>query len=169
MDEQIEVWKDLPMGEYDTNRYQVSNLGRVRLTGPGEAKGFVLKTTRHPNGYLVVSIKKNQHWRTRYVHQLVLETFVGPRPEIGMRVVTRHLNSNQTDNRLTNLAWGTMSQNMIDCVRAGNHPQARKTHCLRGHEFTPANTRARSDRPGHRECLTCILDRRAARKALVAA
>lgn len=44
-------------------------------------------------------------------------------------------------------------------VRHGNHHQARKTHCKHGHEFTPENTRRRSNR---RWCLTCERIRHAA-------
>lgn len=39
-----------------------------------------------------------------------------------------------------------------DTVTAAN---ARKTHCIRGHEFTPENTKVRADRPGTRECKAC--------------
>ena len=38
------------------------------------------------------------------------------------------------------LFLGTASANMIDCVSKGRHVQARKTHCIRGHKFTPENT-----------------------------
>lgn len=31
-----------------------------------------------------------------------------------------------------------------------------KTHCVRGHEFTPLNTLRRKARPNERECRTCI-------------
>jgi len=45
-----------------------------------------------------------------------------------------------------------------------HNPHAGKTHCKRGHEFTPANTRLR---PKGRECRECIrLRKRAYRKKL---
>jgi hypothetical protein len=40
---------------------------------------------------------------------------------------------------------------------------ARKTHCLRGHEFTPDNTLANAH--GGRRCRTCHCEREAARRA----
>lgn len=46
--------------------------------------------------------------KPRYVHHLVLETFVGPCPP-GMEAL--HRNDVQYDNRLTNLKWGTHKQN----------------------------------------------------------
>lgn len=38
-----------------------------------------------------------------------------------------------------------------------------KTHCKNGHLLTPETTYTRTDRPGHRECLTCRNLRNAAR------
>ncbi len=54
--------------------------------------------------------------RTRLIHQLVLEAFVGPRPE---GLVTRHLNGNPRDNRLANLRWGTHQENSADAMLHG--------------------------------------------------
>jgi len=54
----------------------------------------------------------------RRIHQLVLETYVGPCPK-GMEC--RHLNGNPADNRLDNLCWGTHQENMKDMVRHGTH------------------------------------------------
>lgn len=39
------------------------------------------------------------------------------------------------------------------CFAAGNHNNARKTHCKRGHLYTPANTYR--DHKGARNCVTC--------------
>lgn len=47
---------------------------------------------------------------------LVLTTFVGPRPD---GCVVRYLNDCEQDDRLTNLAWGTPSQNNIDARNNG--------------------------------------------------
>ncbi len=63
-----------------------------------------------------VGILKNGVRRTCKVHHLVLEAFVGPRPE-GMEC--RHLNGDPFDNRPENLAWGTRSENALDKVRHG--------------------------------------------------
>ncbi len=62
--------------------------------------------------YLTVSIaNKKGVYCPESVHRLVLEAFIGECPK-GME--TRHLNGNSHDNRLSNLAWGTRSQNAFD-------------------------------------------------------
>lgn len=52
-----------------------------------------------------------------YLHHAVLETFVGPRPE-GYHAL--HANDDPDDNRLSNLRWGTLAENMAD--RRVNNP-----------------------------------------------
>jgi hypothetical protein len=52
----------------------------------------------------------------RYVHHLVLEAFVGPRPK-GMECC--HWDDDATNNRLSNLRWGTRLDNMQDRIRNG--------------------------------------------------
>ena len=56
--------------------------------------------------------------------------------------------------RPDHLRVGTHAENMMDKVRSGNHHNASKTHCKRGHEFTPENTLSFKDRPG-RMCIAC--------------
>lgn len=55
------------------------------------------------------------------VHILVLEAFVGPRPD-GMQGL--HKSDNARNNRLSNLYWGTPSQNAVDAVNNGDHLDA---------------------------------------------
>lgn len=52
-----------------------------------------------------------------FVHHLVLQSFGFPRPSPSH--VTRHLNGNPFDNRLTNLRWGTVAENSKDMIRHG--------------------------------------------------
>jgi hypothetical protein len=61
------------------------------------------------DGYSVVSMRRHGKFKMEFVHLLVLEAFIGPRPE-GLQ--GRHLNDDKSNNRLSNLAWGTPSQNM---------------------------------------------------------
>jgi len=67
-------------------------------------------------GYLVVNIKGPQGQRPYLVHRLVLLAFMGPCPK-GMEA--RHLNGVRSDCCLSNLKWGTKSQNMFDKVVHG--------------------------------------------------
>lgn len=98
-----------------------------------------------PKGYLTVSLD-GQH---RPVHQLVLEAWVGSRPE-GLEA--RHLDGVPSHNVLGNLAWGTSGENKLDQVRLGTHRNARKTHCSKGHDYAVHGYR-RSN--GQRRCLPC--------------
>jgi hypothetical protein len=52
------------------------------------------------------------------VHQLVLQTFVGPCPP-GMEC--RHLDGDKMNCHLSNLTWGTRQENMADRTRLGEH------------------------------------------------
>jgi hypothetical protein len=65
-----------------------------------------------------------------------------------------HRNGVPDDCRLTNLRWGTKSENARDQIKHGVHPEASKTCCPAGHAYSPENTYIR---PGttHRRCRTC--------------
>lgn len=78
----------------------------------------------------------------RYVHNLMLEAYVGPRPAAHE---ARHLNSDSLDNALTNLAWGTRAENAAD-------RNARRTHCKRGHEL---GAWSKNGPKRARRCATC--------------
>ncbi|MGC5078489.1 HNH endonuclease signature motif containing protein [Agrococcus sp. DT81.2] len=88
------------------------------------------------------------------VHHLVLEAFVGPRPD-GM--FGCHWNDDPYDNRLENLRWATPSANSLDSVRNRTHAAATRTACPRGHEYTPSNTYVYTNRDGRqtRSCRAC--------------
>ncbi len=111
--------------------YEVSDTGLVRSLDrvityhlpcrSGETKvvgrfkrGRELKPTPKDSGHLLVSLGRGT--TPHSVHSLVLEAFVGPRPE-GMNGL--HRNDDPADNRLENLYWGTQSQNVSDAIRNG--------------------------------------------------
>jgi hypothetical protein len=83
-------------------------------------ESFPLKQTFHTQGYRQVNLKTTKGFRTRLVHVLVLETWVGPRPE-GM--VTNHKNGDKTDNRLENLEYVTQTENMKHSYAMGLSPK----------------------------------------------
>lgn len=49
--------------------------------------------------------------RRRWVHEIVLTTFVGERPE---GLICRHLDGDPRNNSIFNLEWATQSQNQLD-------------------------------------------------------
>lgn len=91
---------------------------------------------------------------TRKVYRMVLESFIGPCP-VGSEAC--HRNDDPADDRLENLYWGTRSQNLFDMVRNDKHHNAVKTHCKKGHEFSPENTQIRKRGKGTaRDCIACM-------------
>lgn len=144
----METWSSIPGHE---GRYEASTLGRIRsiMNGPRLKRA----TPQKAGSYLRVGLcvaDNGSRMVTRLVHQLIAETFIGPRPN-GM--VVRHLNGDKTDNRAENLAYGTPSQNSRDVVSHGRHPHANATHCPKGHPYNEANTRITPR--GHRRCRAC--------------
>lgn len=87
-------------------------LGKNRPWSDARRIAFI----KEKHGYNQVDLSHNGHRKRIFVHTLVLETFIGPRPE-GMEC--RHLNGCKTNNHIGNLAWGTASENYHDKVLHG--------------------------------------------------
>jgi hypothetical protein len=102
--------------------YRVSDDGRVqcRLRRGPNPRGFTdwreLKPTLRSDGYLKVSMRIDGRQRQRLVHTLVAEAFLGPKPPAND---VRHLDGDKTNNRLSNLAYGTRAENVADTRRHG--------------------------------------------------
>ena len=138
-----ETWKDVPGYE---GRYQVSDLGRVRSVDrvahypaytradgiPRSAstrslRGRILAPGPQRSGHLSVPLGRPA--QGKLVHRLVMLAFVGPCPP--NREVL-HLDHNPTNNCLTNLRYGSRSENLkmdyargIDRLRGSKRKDAK--------------------------------------------
>lgn len=115
--------------------YRVGNDGfvwsrwikQVRPRRMGET-WWKMKSIFASRGYLVVKLSKIDGSSQVLIHRLVLEAFVGPCPD-GMEC--RHLDGDRTNNALSNLRWGTPTENQYDRIRHGTscqgsqHPMAK--------------------------------------------
>lgn len=153
-----EQWRTIPGRE---GLYEVSDHGTVRSLPRTVARtdghvqgvpGRVLKPYALPSGHQVVTLWRGNERAKCLVHRLVALAFIG-QPEPGQEVC--HTNGDPADNHVTNLRWGTRSENVLDEVHAGRHWQTRKTHCKRGHEYTPGNTIIRRGKRTQRLCRAC--------------
>jgi HNH endonuclease len=77
-------------------------------------------------GYLMVQVRASETNKVSTVpaHRLIALAFHGP----AYGRVTRHLNGIKTDNRSTNLAWGTPKENAQDRLRHGATPIGERSH-----------------------------------------
>ena len=136
-------WAPIPGWELT---HEVSRDGAVRRLDGGHVSIWSV-----PAGYVQVGLtERGRRPEKRSIHSLVLESFVGPRPN---GAVVRHLDGNPSNNAIENLQWGTPAENAEDTIRHGRHRQVAKTHCPQGHPYNAENTRVRKN--GHRVCKIC--------------
>ncbi len=158
---QHERWAPIP----GYRGYEASDLGRVRSVDrfvdgiDGRRHRYRGRLLAHAlskcGQYPIVTIKTDDCVRQkRRVARLVLMAFVGPCPK-GMEAL--HGNGVRVDSRLTNLRWGTRSENQWDQIRHGTHAETNKTHCPRGHELVWPNLAEWHRLRGSRTCQACAL------------
>lgn len=151
----VEEW--LPVVGYE-GYYEVSDHGRVRSLDRTDSlgrlqRGRVLRQgVRKKTGHRLVSLWRENVGHSRDVHRLVGEAFFGPLPH-GFE--TRHLNGDPSNNAVTNLQYGTKSENNLDRVAHGTHHNASKVACIRGHRLEEPNLRPAARRLGYRQCRAC--------------
>ena len=115
MSDSVEEWRVIS-GYPD---YEVSSAGRLRSyrgIGCGSHKRMaeprLLSPAADAHGYRYTTLTSAVCGRrSAKIHRLVLEAFVGPPPK-GMEC--RHLDGNQQNNALSNLQWGTSTENAAD-------------------------------------------------------
>ena len=115
-----EIWKTVA----ENNKYQVSNLGRVRsldqVTNDGRnILGRILKPNRLRSGYFQISLGRG---KKRYVHRIVCIAFHGA-PKDNLEVA--HLDGNSANNRAENLTWATHSENEQHKIAHGTYARPR--------------------------------------------
>lgn len=94
------------------------------------------------HGYVKVSLFVDGQGKVdKYVHQLVLEAFVGPCPE-GMEAC-HDPDRTRTNNTLSNLRWDTRKGNIADKVTHGTQPFGEDVHCAKLTESQVAEARER--------------------------
>lgn len=156
-----EQW--LPVVGYE-GLYEVSDQGKVRalarVIAPSDGRRPYVRPAQmrkiqiDPYGYCKVSLSKDRKIEFAFVHRLVLEAFVGPRPD-GMEVC--HNDAVKTDNRPSNLRWDTHSENGRDHYRkhGGVHPMSRVEACPRGHLLRDPNLFESDKKLNRRGCKSC--------------
>lgn len=102
-----EEWRDIKGFE---GLYQVSNLGNVkRLKSYWCKKERIVKQSPNNQGYLRLTLCKNNVKYPKRVHRLVAEAFL-PNPDNLPQV--NHKDENKLNNRVDNLEWCTAQYNI---------------------------------------------------------
>lgn len=105
-----ERWTDIK----NAPGYKISTYGRVW----SEKYGHFIKVKPMDNhGHMGVCLCINGVRHYEYIHRLMAKAFI-PNPH--NYPIVRHLNDDPTDNDLSNLAWGTQTDNAMDSMRNGN-------------------------------------------------
>ena len=103
--------------------YYLSNSDEDKIMNRNTGK--LLKPWIDRYGYKKFCLVTTNGKRSYKIHILKAKAFLFSPNPLGVNVV-RHLNDCKTNNTLTNLTWGSYSDNMQDCIRNGkyNHEAA---------------------------------------------
>ena len=101
------------------DQYWISNSNEDKIINRNIGK--IRKIRFDKDSYPIVSLRtKNDKYRYCRIHILKAKAFLFSPNPLAYNII-RHLNDIKTDNRLENLAFGTQSDNMKDCIRNGSY------------------------------------------------
>ena len=109
-----EVFKPIP----DWPNYEISTLGRVRNVRFNRFLTLTPKPCNRGISYPSVWLSRDGHKQQFFVHSLVLNVFIGERPE---GAHCRHKDRNTNNCCLSNLEYGTPADNKQDSIKHGTH------------------------------------------------
>lgn len=136
------MWKAIPEWEgfYEaSNKGEIRSVDRVITFSDGRTRAYksqVLAQYTDGKGYRKTTLKKNGEDYRAHIHVLVAAAFYGPRPE---GLVVRHLDGDNTNNRKSNLRYGTHAENSEDSLRHGTRARGETQGSVK---FTEAEVQA---------------------------
>lgn len=95
-------WKKVP----NTEKYYALPCGKIINSCSGKA----LKYHLNPNGYYYVVMSVKGERKSRTVHSVIAETFLGERP---LGLVIDHIDGDKSNNNKNNLQYITQKENLI--------------------------------------------------------
>lgn len=115
-----EIWKDIKGYE---GLYQISNYGNIISKRIWVGRTFIqkekkIKPTIAKNGYLRVTLSKENKCKYVNIHRLVAEAFI---PNPNKYPCINHIDGNKLNNNLKNLEWCSHSYNLKEAYRLGLH------------------------------------------------
>lgn len=112
----------LPYGEWriipDYPDYAANSLGKIANIKTGKLKKF----SNH-KGYVQCMVRKNGKSYNKFVHRLVANAFL-PQPKEGQ--IIDHINGIRNDNRIENLRWCSVNENLHFPLAINNRKHLKK-------------------------------------------
>ena len=145
-----EKWRcEVGPGKPDFGKFPPKVRFWAQLQKGGEDDCWQWTGTTNDDGYGKIGVNGKKVGAHRYSYEL----HNGPIPE-GMHVL--HSCDNPGCANPKHLSIGTHKQNMEQRDARGRNGFSKRTHCKRGHEFTPENTKVyKTKNKTSRHCLAC--------------
>lgn len=135
MIENEEIWKDIP--DYE-GFYKVSSFGRVKSisrvinTCYGSKRVTnerIMNSVIDNTGYPSVRLHKEGRGKTIRIHRLVALVFI---PNLDNKKCIDHIDTDRTNNNVSNLRWATPKENANNCLSVVKHIKAMRNEYVRG-------------------------------------